>query len=141
MKTIQFFAAGIPKGQPRPRAFARGGHAAVYDPGTAEGWKSQVAIAAREHIPDVPLDTPIKLRLGFILPRPKAHQRANGLLKDGAPLFCAKKPDADNYAKAVMDALTLLRVWNDDCQVCELYVRKTYGPQPGCLVSITECME
>ena len=34
---ISFTVLGDPKGQPRPKAFSRGGHAAVYDPGTAEG--------------------------------------------------------------------------------------------------------
>ena len=41
-------APGIPKGQPRPRAFSRNGHARVFDPGTAEGWKSAVAVAAQD---------------------------------------------------------------------------------------------
>ena len=45
---------GEPKGQPRPRAFAKpigGGKfsARVYDAGTAEGWKSQIAQAFRQH--------------------------------------------------------------------------------------------
>ncbi len=30
------FIKGIPKGQPRVRAFVRGRHAGVYDPGTAD---------------------------------------------------------------------------------------------------------
>lgn len=46
--TITFFIHGDPKPQPRPRAFARrmGAKfvARVYDAGTAEGWKSQIAM-------------------------------------------------------------------------------------------------
>ncbi|NCA12937.1 MAG: RusA family crossover junction endodeoxyribonuclease, partial [Proteobacteria bacterium] len=38
------------------------------------------------------------------------------------------KPDADNCAKAVMDALTQLGAfWRDDAQVVELRVWKDYG--------------
>jgi Holliday junction resolvase RusA-like endonuclease len=141
VKQIQFFAQGIPKGQPRPRAFSRGGSARVYDPGTAEGWKSQIAMAAREHVPHAPLSGPVKLRLQFHIPRPKSHLRANGELKPTAPYLNTKKPDADNYAKAVMDALTTLRFWQDDAQVAELSVRKAYSTQAGCLIEIAECVE
>ncbi len=37
---------GEPKGQPRGRAVSIAGHARVYDPKTAEGWKSLIAAAA-----------------------------------------------------------------------------------------------
>jgi len=47
MSQIHFFVSGDPKAQPRIRAFAINGHARVYDPGTAEGWKSLIAVAAR----------------------------------------------------------------------------------------------
>jgi Holliday junction resolvase RusA-like endonuclease len=139
MQTIEFFAQGVPKGQPRPRAFARGGHAAIYDPGTAEGWKGQIAIGARPFIPKQPILGPVKLTLDFRLPRPKKHFHNNGALRTDAPIWCEKKPDADNYAKAVMDALTILRFWGDDCQVCVLKVRKAYGLDTGCNIKIEEC--
>lgn len=130
-KAICFFAEGQPKGQPRVRAFAMkmGGKytARVFDPGTAEAWKNCIAIAAREHCPKTPLDGPVRLFLSFDLKRPKAHFK-RGTLRQEAPEFCVSKPDADNYAKAVMDALTILRFWNDDAQVCELYVSKRYSP-------------
>lgn len=138
IQPIEFFADGEPKGQPRPRAFSRGGHARVFDPGTAEGWKSQIAIAARPHIPTEPLAGPIKLRLWFHIPRPKSHRTIKGVLKAKAPFSCTKKPDIDNYAKAVMDALTVLRFWQDDCQVCELVASKHFDDRSGCSIRITE---
>jgi len=142
-------ANGIPKGQPRPRAFARGGRAAVYDPGTAEGWKSCVALACRDmeganHI------EPLSVTLTFFMPRPKSHFKTSGQLKDRVPHFIHdQKPDADNLAKAVLDALTQIRVWGDDDQVADLTVRKYWeseknGPQthpPGCVIRIAEMME
>lgn len=143
MEPIQFFAQGIPKGQPRPKAFARGGIASVYDPGTAEGWKSQVAIAARSFLPVTPLELPLRLSLEFFFPRPKGHyysgKRAS-ILRESAPFHQLGKPDSDNAAKAVMDALTVLRMWKDDSLVCHLIVRKLYdgGNGPGCIVRITE---
>lgn len=144
MNTIKFFAAGLPKGQPRPKAFARNGIASVYDPGTAEGWKAQVALAARAHLPQTPLEVPLAVHLEFFFPRPKAHfgsgKRAREI-KPTAPGYHTSKPDADNAAKAVLDALTTLRVWRDDSLVTDLRVRKLYpnvDGASGCLVVITE---
>lgn len=141
MHRIEFFAEGNPKGQPRPRAFSRGGSARVYDPGTAEGWKSQIALAGRDHIPAQPITGAVRLCLQFIIPRPKSHYFKNNALRMVAPTLCTKKPDADNYAKAVMDALTVLRFWNDDSQVAVLHVQKLYGGNPGCRIEISECAE
>lgn len=139
MTPIQFFAQGIPKGQPRPKAFARGGHAAVYDPGTAEGWKGQVALAAKPFLKSLLADhPPLTLKLDFWMPRPKGHYGAKGL-KLNAPKYHTGKPDADNLAKAVMDALTQLGIWKDDAIVVDLRVKKYYAVfATGCTISIWE---
>ncbi len=135
--SVTFFAAGDPKGQPRPRAFAmklgNGKYSArVFDSGTAEGWKSQVALAARAAMPPVHFYGPVRVQLSFMFRRPKSHYRRNGLLMPNAPICHTSKPDADNLAKAVLDCLTQLgRFWHDDSQVSELIVLKFYGETPG----------
>ncbi len=142
---IRFYANGCPKGQPRPRAFSRGGMARVYDPGTAEGWKSQIANAAKDHLPSTPLQGPLFVGLEFYFPRPKHHYRTGRMracLRNSAPGYHISKPDADNIIKAVMDALTTLRFWQDDSQVCDVRARKLYddGRGPGCIICIKELM-
>lgn len=134
---IRFTVEGHPKGQPRARAFAFKGRARMYDPGTAEGWKSCVAAAARPHLPATPLEGPIRLYLSFRFERPKSHFTKKGKRPD-APTYVAKKPDADNAAKAVMDALTQLGAWRDDAQVVILEIWKVYATEckPGCDVAI-----
>ena len=134
MSPIQFTAYGDPKGQPRPRAFSRGGMTRVYDPGTAEGWKGQIAIAARGHKPSTPIEGPVIVTLLFNFARPKSHSTTKGL-RPTAPVYHTAKPDADNLAKAVLDCLTQLAFWKDDSQVCILNVRKHYG-QPCCVIHI-----
>tara|TARA_Y100000590_G_scaffold8514_1_gene10678 strand:+ start:121 stop:594 length:474 start_codon:yes stop_codon:yes gene_type:complete len=121
-----FRAYGDPKGQPRPRAFSMNGKVRMYDPGTAEHWKGQVAEAAHDHLPAAPYQGPLMLALVFYFKRPKAHFRSNGLLKDNAPLWVEKKPDLDNMAKAVMDALTAMGMWGDDKQVVVVNMLKRY---------------
>ena len=125
MRAIEFMGEGTPKPQPRPRAFSRGGMVRVYDPGTAEGWKNSIAIAAKQHVPAEPMEGALALGLDFIMPRPKAHYLKSGL-RETAPYWHTKKPDADNLCKAVMDAMTTLGFWRDDSQVCDLKCRKIY---------------
>lgn len=131
---LQFLASGIPKAQPRVKAFRRGNHAGVFDPGTADGWKLTVAAAARVAWDRQKFAGPLHLVLLFVLPRPKAHYRTNGELKPHAPFWHESKPDSDNLAKAVMDAVTQLGIWIDDSQVVRLEVQKSYGERPGCIV-------
>lgn len=123
-----FDVSGSPKSQPRPRAFSRGGSARVYDPATAEGWKGQVALAAREHLPDKPISGPVRLVVDFRLPRPKRLMRKND---PAGQLPHTGRLDLDNMAKAVMDAFTSIGMWADDGQVVELYVRKAYHAKDG----------
>lgn len=150
MKEYTFFAQGEPKAQPRPRAFSRGGHARVFDPGTAEGWKSQIAIAAKPWIEYAgTLHGPISVGLMFYMPRPQSHYAMNkreGVrkLRPSAPRRPTKKPDCDNLAKAVLDALTTLGAWEDDKNVIELKIKKHYAfnrRDAGCEVTIKEVVE
>jgi Holliday junction resolvase RusA-like endonuclease len=128
--SISIFVLGDPKGQPRPRAFAIHGRARVYDPGTAEGWKSQIAVALRPGVPTVPFNGPLLVRLVFVFRRPQSHLRKNGDLSRNAPRTHLGRPDADNCAKAVLDACTTLRIWRDDAQIVDLHVAKCYA-EPG----------
>lgn len=134
-----FFVSGIPKGQPRPRAFAFHGKARVFDPGTAEGWKS--CIAARAHEFEGFFKTgPLYVSIDFTFPRPKSHSNRHGV-RDDAPVYHIAKPDSDNAAKAVLDALTQIGVWSDDAQVAELRVSKRYGDRPGAFIAIEDLGE
>jgi Holliday junction resolvase RusA-like endonuclease len=144
MNSLSFFVQGEPKGQPRARAFARkfGNKfmARMYDPGTAEAWKSCIAAGIKGKIPSQPFIGPIALDIRFFFPRPKSHFRKAGL-KPTAPSHHSQKPDCDNAAKAVMDALTILGLWSDDKQVCRLSVSKNYAQQPGAEISVREICE
>lgn len=136
---LRVFVPGTPKGQPRPRAFARAGKARVYDPGTAEGWKSQIALAVP--FPRQACEGPVSVFMQFVFARPKSHTRSSGALKDGVPNVVTSKPDIDNLAKAVLDALTGVGVWNDDAQVTDIVCSKRYalaGERPGCHLAIAE---
>ena len=63
------------------------------------------------------------------------------MLKDSAPSAHTNKPDGDNLAKAVLDELTRLNVWRDDCQIYYLMIVKMWESslfRSGCRISLTE---
>jgi len=133
-----FDVYGIPKGQPRPRAFVnkKTGRARVYDGGEAEGWKGSIAMAARDHLPPCPIDSPIRVAVSFFFPRPARLLRKRD--PDGVIPHTAK-PDSDNAAKAVLDCLTSIGMWRDDALVCSLIAEKNYaarGQASGALIQI-----
>src|ERR1017187_2050534 len=104
-----FFAAALPKAQPRSKARAFGKFAQVYNPKAADEWKMIVRNEAEKAwgIPPCrPWEGPLRVDLTFYFPRPKAHFRSNGELKPNAPRWHTGKPDRDNSDKAVLDALT-----------------------------------
>ena len=127
---ISFDVRGIPKAQPRPRAARRGRFVHVYNPDTADAWKRAVSVTANRHAPAAPLEGPVHLQLHFRLPAPKrckVTQQPH-----------AHKPDLDNLAKAVMDALTQCGFWIDDGQVCRITASKeTHAVlSPGCHIQV-----
>lgn len=142
IQPIQFFVTGDPKPQPRVKAFSRGNHAGVYDPGTANEWKANIAKTAEPVRPALPLLTPLKVALSFRFRRPKAHFRTGkraGELREDAPRYHTGGVDVDNLSKAVLDILTVIRFWHDDGQVCDLRVVKMYDDSmPGCSITISE---
>jgi len=132
---------GIPKGQPRVRAYVRGKHAGVYDPGTADAWKMTVRAEVLKHWDHKPIEGPVRLLLDIGLPRPKSHFRHTGIVREKAPDHHTSKPDVDNLAKAIMDVLTDIGIWRDDSQVCYLLVAKRYSLKPGVAIVYEEVFE
>jgi Holliday junction resolvase RusA-like endonuclease len=65
-------------------------------------------------------DTPMRLHVVAIFPRPKSKTRKRG---DNPRLLKTSKPDWDNVGKSVSDALSGL-AWNDDSQVVDARVVK-----------------
>jgi Holliday junction resolvase RusA-like endonuclease len=124
---IQFECIGIPKAQPRVKAFSRGGRAGVYDPGTANDWKTVVRNACLEVWNKVVIDEPVAVELIFYLPRPKSHFKKSGELNKPADSWVTKKPDLDNLEKAVLDALTDIGLWRDDSLVVKVSKEKVYA--------------
>ncbi len=135
---LVFFVPGLPKTAGSKRAFYRPGMkfpVIVDDCAKGKDWRADVKAFAMAAFSGELLEGPLKVTLHFLLPRPQAHRRANGDLKDTAPKWHTKKPDALKMARAVEDALTGI-IWRDDAQIAQEHLTKAYDDKPGCLVRV-----
>lgn len=107
-------------------------------------WRALVAARARKAAGEAnvaPLAGPVAVQLRFVLDRPKDNWgtgRNAGTLRPSAPVWPAVKPDVDKLARAVLDALTVAKVYGDDGQVVDLHLAKVYaGPDCSAGVRVT----
>jgi Holliday junction resolvase RusA-like endonuclease len=105
-------------------------------------WKAAVTIQARSFMRGAkPFEEPMKVEFVFYLKRPQKHYRTGKhahMLRDDAPEYHTKRPDALKFARSTEDALTGV-VWADDAQNVRLCTEKRYcGPEDkeGCSVRI-----
>jgi Holliday junction resolvase RusA-like endonuclease len=125
---LTFTIPDEPRGKGRPRVATRGKFARVYTPAETVAYEQHVANTARAAIAaeglTVPLTGPLEVRLVLV------HARPGSLFArkhDDGRLWRDRKPDADNVAKAVLDGLTLARLWADDAQIARLSVAQFDG--------------
>lgn len=125
-----WFVSGIPKPQPRGRAYAvRIGEqwtARAYMPSTAEAWKSDIVRTLGA--PTARIDGPVRVDIVFLLPRPKHLMRK----KDpNGPVWCPVTTDRDNLDKAVLDTLYQQGWLRNDAQVVAGEILKLYHAKEG----------
>ena len=129
---ITFTVPGNPVPQPRPRVSTRGGFARAYVPSKhpIHAYREEVQLRAKM-AGVVANDTPISVDIVATFARPSSHMSKKGL-KATAPRL--PRPDVDNIAKGVLDALGEL--WGDDTCVGSLSVRKCFGIEAETIVTI-----
>lgn len=135
-EVITFTIPGEPQGKGRPRAFRAGRGVRMYTPAKTEAYEQAVASAGRQAMAGrAPMAGPLAVDLVAVLGVPASwSKKRRAAALEGLELP-AKKPDADNVAKAIADGLNGI-AYGDDAQVIELRVRKRYGEVPGVLVEI-----
>lgn len=100
-------------------------------------WRQDViGAAAAVRNGAAPLDVALSLRVAFYLKRPQAHYGAHGV-KPNAPRYSKSAPDLDKLLRALLDAITISGLWQDDGRVAKIAAVKGYSDEPGCEVWIT----
>lgn len=120
---ITFTVPGEPVPQPRPRVSTRGGFARAYVPATHPVHAFRQAVALSATIAGLKkCFEPMNVCIVAVFKRPASHVTAKGMVK--ATAARVPRPDVDNLAKAVLDALG---DFFDDTLVESLQVSKSYG--------------
>jgi len=129
---IEFFVPGKPEALKRHRTYRFGNKNVNVDPSSAA--KDSFLVRACSHRPKEPIREALAVAMEFRFPRPKSHYTSKGL-RSTAPKFHTSRPDADNLAKFVADALNGI-FWHDDSCIARLIVEKQYNEVPGVFVRI-----
>lgn len=137
---IYFVVPGQPYGKGRPRASSRGGFVRMYTPAPTLAYEAEIARLAEIARGDWPvLATPISLRVIAHHAIPVSWSKRKQLLAlDGEVI--PGKPDLDNVAKAVLDALNGV-IYADDKQVIKLVAEKRYSLDPRVEVYVHEVLK
>jgi Holliday junction resolvase RusA-like endonuclease len=137
---INLTIPGAPTGKGRPRFAIRGGFARAYTPEKTASYESLVKLAAADAMQSsAPFTHPVRVTIHatFAPPASWSEKKRNTAIAETNGIRPAKKPDADNIAKIICDAMNGI-VYRDDAQVVTLCVEKRYGVSDGVLVQIEE---
>ena len=82
-------------------------------------------------------DAQLRAEITAYFPIPKSTSKKKRAEMQNGYIMHTKKPDADNIAKSILDALNGLAYY-DDSQVCELGGCKMYSEEPRAEITIKE---
>lgn len=124
----------IPKAQERARHTRAG---VAYKSQAQKANERTLEALLVRHVPPMPITGAIELAFTACFPTPRsAGKKARAAMLAGE-ICHTVKPDLDNLAKQLKDAMTRMRFWHDDRQVVCLRCSKIYGEKPGWIVQVT----
>lgn len=132
----EFEVAGKVVGKERPRVNMNTGR--VYTPNRTKDYEELVQQSFRIKYPQYEM---IKNRIGidiiayFKIPKGTSKENTNKMLN--GELSPTKKPDIDNIAKSILDAMNRFVIY-DDNQVVKISVEKKYNTEDKTYVRIYE---
>lgn len=137
---IELTVVGVPIGKMRPRFSIIAGHPHVRTAAKTVKYENLIRLAYEDRYgigyqfpPETPLEATIMIfkAIPLSLSKTKHTQAENGQIK---PIT---KPDIDNIAKSVLDALNKV-AFDDDSRVVRLVVEKHFAPQDYIHIVITD---
>ena len=133
-----FTVYGIPKAKGRPRFAKRGKFISTYTPQETVNYENLIKLSYQTEIEEKKFfKGAIKADICAIFPIPKSASKKNREKMIIGEIPYTKKPDADNIAKTILDAINNI-AFDDDSQINELHVTKIYGEQPRVEVSLED---
>lgn len=123
----RFTLSGNPIPQKRTRFTCKGGTPHAYDPNKKE--LEMIRWQVRPFAPKEPIAGPVSLSMIFYMPIPKSVSKAARDQMRRRIMLPVTKPDVDNMAYLLTNALKGI-VYVDDSQVVEQHIYKVYDDLP-----------
>lgn len=133
---VKFTVPGQPVPQGRPR-FTTKPFVRTYDPPKSAKYKRKVKRFAEKVAPDKPLQGELYAEVLIYKETLKSFSKIKKAAAEARTLRPTTKPDVDNYAKGILDAVKGI-IWEDDGQVVDLVTRKFYSEIPRAEITIRE---
>ena len=129
--TVAFVIPYEPMGKERPRAYSCHGHTQVYTPYKTREYEQMIRDiyalqVGHKRFPD---DAEILLEVIACFAVPKSASKTKRELMLNGGILPRKKPDYDNIAKIITDALNGV-AYKDDSQIVWANIRKLYAETP-----------
>jgi Holliday junction resolvase RusA-like endonuclease len=140
MLEIKFTVFGDPVAQGRPRFARRGNFVTTYDPKESRQFKDTVYSVALQHRPPQPMDCALELHVVCYRQIPSGFSKKKAEMAELGFVTPTTKPDVDNYAKGVKDALRGV-IWTDDSRVVRLVAEKKYSRMPRTEITVRPVQE
>lgn len=134
----QFEVIGKPAAQKQTRFRRVGEKTLTYDPSSKD--KQMIQWQIKPLAPPVPLECPVELTIAFFVPIPKSTGKAMREQMINRVILPEHKPDIDNLAYLVTNALKGI-VYDDDKRVCAQHIYKFYGDDPKTVIRVRPILQ
>lgn len=124
--TIIFTIPGQPQGKGRAKVSTRGGFARAYTPEKTAAYENLIKLSYGSN---PKLEGYIAVTILAYYAIPKSFSKAKTAQALSGKIRPTTKPDVDNIAKVVCDALNKI-AYDDDSQIISLVVMKSYAQTP-----------
>lgn len=134
-----FVVPGKPQGKERPRTVRINGFVHSYTPAKTAQYEKSVQEA---YLLDAQRESwmegePLSVSIDVLFEIPKSYPKKKREEAIKGTLSPTKRPDLDNIAKAICDALNNI-AYKDDAQIVELNTSKKYTEKKPCVVVTIE---
>ena len=135
---VTFTVEGQPVGKQRPRFRRTGNFVSTYTDAKTKTYEALVKEVAQKAMGSSdPLETPVAFYCLISLPVPKSYSKKRVEACLNGSEMPTKKPDWDNMAKSVADAMNGV-IYVDDSQIVHATISKKYSTTAGVDVMVME---
>lgn len=136
----KFEIPGEPVAKGRPRFSFKGKDVKTYTPKKTVSYENLVKLSFMQQVGNVePIHKGVYVYIQAYLKIPDSTSKKKREQMNEKEILPLKKPDCDNIAKGILDALNGM-AYDDDKQIVSLEVNKFYSDRPRAVVNISDSL-